>query len=355
MPEHRDSNQVTQPHREQPVFDNWDVVAEGWYLALPARELPRGKARSVSLFGQRVVLFRGRDGEVRALDAWCPHMGADLGVGDVVGNHVRCPYHHWEFDGAGRCHELPVDAPVPEGAALRAYATQERYGFLWVYPAEAAPYPVPEPRGLEGEDIACYAGASFVRGCHTHVQMANGIDAQHLRTIHKVRLAAEVEIDEDPDRALIDYHLRGALPDDTPRARAMRWVLGESYGYRMRLSGGTMGFLTGLVGVTLFGGKLALPEIHMGYGFTSEERGSIRMHPFFLTRRRPGLLGWWVERLCLVAMHLVHRMLRDEDGLIYDNIRFRPAAMLAMDAPVVRFMQFVNRQVPSCWSRRVAV
>ena len=47
--------------------------------------------------------------------------------------------------------------------------------------------------------------------------------------------------------------------------------------------------------------------------------------------------------------------LRDEDGLIYDNIRFRPAALLAMDAPVARFLQFVNRQPPSCWSRRVEV
>lgn len=352
---HRDTNQGTQPHREMPVFDNWDVVAEGWYLALPSAQLPRGRARSVEIFGQRVVFFRARDGEVRALDAWCPHMGADLGVGDVVEDRVRCPYHHWEFDGTGRCHELPVDAPVPETARLQAYATEERYGFVWVYPAEAAPYPVPAPRGLEGEEVVHYAGASFVRGCSTHVQMANGIDAQHLRTIHKVRLAAEVEIEEDPDRGLIDYLIQGALPDDTPRARAMRWVFGKSYGYRMRLAGGTMGFLTGLVGVTLFGGSLALPEIHMAYGFTSEARGSIRMHPIFLSRRRRGPMGWLIHWICLVVMHLVHRMLRDEDGLIYDNIRFRPQAMLAMDAPVGRFIQFVNRQTPSCWSRNLEV
>ena len=35
--------------------------------------------------------------------AWCPHLGADLSVGQIVDGRLRCAYHHWSFDGSGAC------------------------------------------------------------------------------------------------------------------------------------------------------------------------------------------------------------------------------------------------------------
>jgi cholesterol 7-dehydrogenase len=41
-----------------------------------------------------LVLFRTESGEAKVLDAYCPHMGADLGVGSkVVGDCIECPFH----------------------------------------------------------------------------------------------------------------------------------------------------------------------------------------------------------------------------------------------------------------------
>jgi hypothetical protein len=40
-----------------------------------------------------------QDGTLSCLDAYCPHMGADLSVlGVVCGNGLQCGFHHWEFD-----------------------------------------------------------------------------------------------------------------------------------------------------------------------------------------------------------------------------------------------------------------
>jgi phenylpropionate dioxygenase-like ring-hydroxylating dioxygenase large terminal subunit len=80
--------------KSQRIFNNPDVVAKGWYFGCLSREVPMGKAKSIDLCNQRIVLFRGEDGAIRALDAYCPHLGTDLGIGRVEGNKIRCFFHH---------------------------------------------------------------------------------------------------------------------------------------------------------------------------------------------------------------------------------------------------------------------
>ena len=43
-------------------------------------------------------------------------------------------------------------------------------------------------------------------------------------------------------------------------------------------------------------------------------------------------------------------ILRDEDGAVYDNIRFQPNALLKMDGAVARFIAWVNKLPLSDWS-----
>ena len=53
-----------------------------------------------------MVLFRGKDGVAYALEAYCLHMGAHLGVGGQVVDEkcIECPFHGWLYDGAtGHC------------------------------------------------------------------------------------------------------------------------------------------------------------------------------------------------------------------------------------------------------------
>lgn len=60
----------------------------------------------MDIAGQNLVVYRGEDGIVYALDAYCLHMGANLGVGgEVVNNNcIQCPFHGWLYDGkTGHC------------------------------------------------------------------------------------------------------------------------------------------------------------------------------------------------------------------------------------------------------------
>lgn len=65
-------------------------------------EITEGEGKTVSVNGKLVALFHC-DGELKAIDDMCPHMGASLAGGHVEGDIVTCPWHAWRFrlsDGA---------------------------------------------------------------------------------------------------------------------------------------------------------------------------------------------------------------------------------------------------------------
>jgi len=98
----------------------------------------------VQLLGEGWVVVR-LDGEVVAFPDRCPHRNARLSDGTVVrppgsgGSRIECPYHGWQFDGAGTCAFVPALGPgatVPPTAHLPATRVQVRYGIVWVAPEE---------------------------------------------------------------------------------------------------------------------------------------------------------------------------------------------------------------------------
>ena len=66
---------------------------------------------SVQALGQNLAVFRGSNGRVMTVDAYCPHLGANLAAGGVVkGNCIECPFHGWKFDGiSGKCVDIPYE------------------------------------------------------------------------------------------------------------------------------------------------------------------------------------------------------------------------------------------------------
>jgi 3-ketosteroid 9alpha-monooxygenase subunit A len=123
--------------------------ATGWFVVAAADELPPGKVLPLRYFGRALVAFRGEGGAVSVLDAHCPHLGADLGIGGtVVGDSIRCPFHAWRFDGTGACVEIPYcrKDKTPPRAQIKAWPVRERNGlvFVWHDRAGRAPsYEIP--------------------------------------------------------------------------------------------------------------------------------------------------------------------------------------------------------------------
>lgn len=116
------------------------VLPDRWYAIAASRSIGK-KPLTVRRLGRAIVLWRDARGEIVAQDARCPHRGADLGLGRVVGGEIECPYHGFRFAPGGACTAVPCE---PEGAAVRrdlavrTYAVREHRGLVWLWNGEEA-------------------------------------------------------------------------------------------------------------------------------------------------------------------------------------------------------------------------
>jgi phenylpropionate dioxygenase-like ring-hydroxylating dioxygenase large terminal subunit len=185
-----------------------------WYSAGWSHEFSRAKPLKRRIVGHEIVFFRNLEGRIVALDAMCPHRGADLSIGIVVNGNIQCPFHGWRFDGQGRCVAIPSQCPskkIPSKAVVRSYHVQESQGIIWIWPDELLPpedarppyYDFLEPDYGLGmrrvRDIPIFAAAPFVS------VVENAIDNTHPPFIHPGTLAGEpqrvvaqnIQFDED--------------------------------------------------------------------------------------------------------------------------------------------------------------
>lgn len=67
-------------------------IPNSWYAVAFSDELRPGGVLARTVAEQELVVFRTRAGEACAMDAYCPHLGAHLGIGETVeGETIRCP------------------------------------------------------------------------------------------------------------------------------------------------------------------------------------------------------------------------------------------------------------------------
>ena len=140
----------------------------------------------MSYLGRDLVLFRGEDGVARVFDAYCPHMGAHLGIGGrVCGDGIVCPFHGWRFDGQGQLVEVPGSARAPRAGA-KAWLVCERNGriFVWHH-ADGLP-PSYEVIGYRPDESEWTAWRSNCYRVRVHVQdlTENIIDRSHFSSVH---------------------------------------------------------------------------------------------------------------------------------------------------------------------------
>jgi len=337
-------NQTTQPVQDFPVFNNWNEVALGWYYVMPAKELKKSELKSVQLCGQELVLFRGENGIVSALDAYCPHMGTHLGKGKVVGNNVRCFFHHWQFNGEGNCTKVPCQNDIPAKAKVHSYSVSEAYESIWVYPDTDPKHKLVDFAELTHADEKIIKfGKSYERSCHHHVTMINGIDPQHLKTVHDLDIEMKIDIAEPQDGNMIDITLTGKIGEGKLLEKIARFMLGSQYSYAMRYDHGNNGFLTLMKDVHFFGKKW--PTLHMIFAYRPIEKGRMLVQPIYVTKKRNFLVSSFLLWLTKRAFYA----LQGEDGAVYEKMRFYPANLLSIDRPVAQYIQYVNKLKPSVW------
>lgn len=167
-----------------------------WYAVLESDRLAAKEVKELHFVGQNLVAWRGEhDGRVFVADAYCPHLGANLGVGGIVkGNCIECPFHKWSFDGlhGGAVVNVPYSkqqSSMNKLPGLKLWSVLEANDFIWIWYHVEGNDPTWFPEQIS--EISSngpwkYRGRSeFQVTCHIQEIPENGADVAHLSAIHE--------------------------------------------------------------------------------------------------------------------------------------------------------------------------
>lgn len=167
------------------IDNTTDGLERAWYAVALQRDVGDQPHR-VEVLGRPWIVLR-MGGEVRAFADRCPHRLAPLSLGSNLGDTLQCRYHGWEFSPEGTAVRVPAlgdDATLPPRACLeRPWGVQERYGLVWIAPAEPL---VGLPDFWEWEDPSFDTSWNEPRTTTAGAGQLcdNFLDAAHLPTVH---------------------------------------------------------------------------------------------------------------------------------------------------------------------------
>lgn len=199
----------------RPGTPGGQFMRQFWMAVQRSEDLAPGVAKPIRIMSEDYTLYRGESGKAQVLDYRCLHRGAQLHLGWVEGDDIRCLYHGWKYDGSGQCIEQPAEPPgYAARIKTRSYPTREHMGLVFAYFGEGEappwpPFPEPPQEGLihvwNVETVPC----NYLQ-CYE-----NTADEVHVAFVHRpggshAKLAADLPIitAEETDWGMLRFGTR---------------------------------------------------------------------------------------------------------------------------------------------------
>ncbi|HET6449644.1 MAG TPA: Rieske 2Fe-2S domain-containing protein [Conexibacter sp.] len=162
---------------------------DGWFAIAFANELPSGRMLRRRLMGEDLVLYRTHSGMLRAIEPYCPHLGAHIGHGGWVdGEEIVCPFHHFSFGTDGTCVRTGYGTRPP-AMRLGQREVREVNGaiFVWHHARGAPPSWEIAAQSTDGFPSPFRQVSTLVD--HPQDVVENAIDFGHIGPLHGYRNA----------------------------------------------------------------------------------------------------------------------------------------------------------------------
>nr|BAG84256.2 putative oxygenase [Streptomyces griseoviridis] len=167
------------------------MIPNQWYAILLSGDVKKNKPHKTRRMGENLVVWRDIEGKVVCQQARCPHKGANLADGRVMGNSVECPYHGFRFDPSGQCVAVPclgTEARIPPSMRVKSYPVREHLGLIWMWwgeDREVLPdLPIPQ-EVAEKEKEGTYATMRWTRPVHYTRYIESTLEFYHITFVHR--------------------------------------------------------------------------------------------------------------------------------------------------------------------------
>jgi len=292
---------------------------QSWYAVARSSEVGVGQVVGRDVLEGRVIVYRGESGRAHVMTAYCRHLGADLSLGKVINDDIRCAFHHWQYGGDGMCTRIPAAEKIPKAARLFRFPTTEKWGLIWLFNGAQPDFDVPEFPLFAESDLDIRIAEAFDLPVEPWVPFTNSMDFQHLRVLHGLKIDCDPDAIRVGDRK-IEYEVTFEHPDFGVFDQHIRVTGTNTIALTGRLNG--MDILSMATGTPTPDGRTR------GWSVTATPRAS----------------GTDVERdQRLQIGEAFFRRLIEEDTPIMSTIRFREGLLIDADRALARFFQYIKR------------
>jgi len=294
-----------------------DGFHQNWYPVALLSEL-QAPIVGKDFLGTRVMAYRNPAGKLVVQEAWCPHLGADLSMGELVDGNVECPYHHWQFNCEGQCKHIPTTERIPSRAKIRTYPVAEAWGILWAFNGEKPLFPPPRMPGVDEVDVLYHTlVAPMPLPTEPWIWTSNGVDFQHLKALHALNRS-------EPDNIQVNEY-------------GIEWKVQRPADLRHGVITGTNTFSEhaiedGRDWFVLFTGT----PLRKGQNLAYFVIGIPNPHPESVEEQQA--LQAKLKEFATFAARL-----RSEDGKVFRSMRFRPKALVAADRYLAKYFRYVKQ------------
>ena len=296
------------------------TFSQTWFPVCLSSDVGPNEVKGFDFLGGRVIVMRDESGKASVLSAYCPHLGADLCVGEMVEGTVRCPFHFWRYGPDGKCVATGSGDKIPPKARLFAFPTEEKYGCILAFNGTEPLFDLPDfPKPAEnlvwkiGEWDREMPVDPWVICCNTP-------DMQHINVVHGITFD-----NGEPHDAVnwtphsMTYQFQGTMRDGTHIDFAVG-IFGTSiYWQHGELGGRWFGFVA----------PMGLPQ-----------PGHSRL--FFAIAVEDDPSDPEGTQAFLDGMYDLEVGIATEDLPILERARFKPGTMSASDRSLTRFFRYLR-------------
>ncbi|MBO9536646.1 aromatic ring-hydroxylating dioxygenase subunit alpha [Herbaspirillum sp.] len=192
-----------------------------WYVAGFAWEL-QDKPLARTLLNHPVVMFRGPDGAVAALEDRCCHRSVPLSCGMLENGGIRCGYHGLLYAPSGQCVEIPGQLKIPGKACVKSYQVAVRNQIIWIWLGEGVAGEPPEIAAHDNPRYR-YKGGAFHYQAPYQLIHDNLLDLSHVGYVHtktiggnaKTHMEAPTQVSSDGQHVRVVRRMPASQPPAT--------------------------------------------------------------------------------------------------------------------------------------------
>ncbi len=312
--------------RTLPAEGEDGLYSQTWFPVCLSEELGETDIVGRELMGGRVIAFRDSNGDVNVTSAFCAHLGVDLQCATLVDGLVRCPYHHFHYDGSGRAVKIGNGEKPPAAARLFRYPTVEKYGVVFAFNCVEPLFDVPS-FSLPDDEIAVHAFKTPMSfAVDPWVIISQTPDLNHTQFLHGPEFAPEFDI---PEMTFTDHSGHYSVDED---------LYFDASGVFKELHANIFGTnivqLETIINDMWTGGTASLvalgPDSCECYGINAVKKADV-------PEQTPEAYQQVLDGLKAMNMQVM-----SEDQSVYQNIRFVQGTLLEVDRELARYFDYLR-------------